>query len=262
MDLLTNNIPTYLLAGQSNMAGGVTLEELPEGTNWPENVILIHDGGLVDPFQVAKKGPEWGMAQMWQKRYGDTPCLFVKYALGGKNLANEWNPAGAVRLEEEPELRDACWPRLLQAIDHAKNWSETNKVRIDWQGFAWMQGERDAVWPGMSATYEKHLRELLASVRGLTGRPELLAAIGLISPRVLVPELDRFRHRYRERVRAAQREVASRDVHAFLIETDDLPQRADNLHFNTLGKLVLGQRMMAALLCKPKEALPFGGMSS
>lgn len=262
MDLLTDHIPTFLLAGQSNMAGGVLVEDLPEELTWPESVNLITDEGLIDPSALPKGGPEWGMALLWHRLKGDAPCLMVKYALGGKNLANEWNPAGSIRVADEPEQRDVCWPRLLQAVEHANAWAKAVGVHLNWSGFAWMQGERDSVWPGMSAAYKPHMKDLLYSVRELTSDAELPAVIGLITPKVLVPTLDRYRHQYRERVRDAQRKVAKEDTNTSLVETDDLPQKADNLHFNTLGSLVLGQRMMATLLGEPETALPFGGTQS
>ncbi|GEM_PF-1942773 len=262
MNHFTDHIPTFLLAGQSNMEGGVLVEELPEETRWPANVRLISNEGPLEPTNAPTGGPEWGMALMWHRLMEDTPCLMVKYANGGKNLANEWNPAGSVRMEEEPELREACWPRLLDAVEQAKTWAITQDLELHWQGFAWMQGERDSVWPGMSAAYETHMLDLLHSVRDLTNDAVLPAVIGLITPKTLMPSLDRYRHQYRERVRAAQRKIAADDPYASLVETDDLPQKADSLHFTTLGSLVLGQRMMAALLSKPEAALAFGGMES
>ncbi len=259
MDLLTQHIPSFLLAGQSNMAGGVQVDELPEAFTWPEQVMLISEEGLMNPKDLPHGGPEWGMAQLWHSLRGEAPCLLVKYALGGMNLANEWNPSGSIRVEAEPELRSACWPHLLQAVQHARDWASAQQIHLDWQGFAWMQGERDSVWPGMSAAYESHLQQLLHSVRELTDRVELPAAIGLITPKTLLPSLDRYRHQYRERVRDAQRSVCAQDDQASLIETDDLPQKADNLHFTTLGSLALGQRFMASLLGQTEKVLGFGG---
>ena len=175
------------------------------------------------------------------------------------NLANEWSPGGEVRIAEEPEMRQVCWPDFLAAIDQAKTWSNETGTVLAWQGFAWMQGERDSTWPGMSAAYRAHLEDLLQQVRTLAEVHDLSAAIGLVTPRQIKEDLSGFRHAYREVVRDAQRSVVADDPHAVLIETDDLPQKPDNLHFTTLGSLVLGRRFMAGLLDRAQLALPFAG---
>ena len=99
----------FVCAGQSNMAGDVHRDELPESYHhWPQQVQCIGPEGTFSPLAQEKSGPEIGFAEILQALWPDEPILIVKHAIGGSNLANEWSPTGAIRQPDEPVQRRDC----------------------------------------------------------------------------------------------------------------------------------------------------------
>ena len=225
------------------MAGGIDRDQLPERyLTWPHQIRCFGVDGEYNPVEQ-KAGPEVGLAEVLVHRFPNEEIIIVKHAIGGSNLANEWSPTGDIRQKDEPLQRRHCYADLQQAIAHAEAASSLQYI-----GFAWMQGERDSREPGMTANYYQYLKELIAAVRTMTQTPHLRIAIGRITPRCLTEDGRQFQHTYRNQVRAAQELFCENDAASFLVDTDDLPQRQDALHFNTAGCLRLGRRFAEVLV--------------
>ena len=236
----------FICAGQSNMAGGIVRDQLPESyLSWPNSVRCFGVDGPFNPVEHEKAGPEVGMAEEIVAHWSDQPVVIIKHAIGGSNLANEWSPTTAIRQPDEPEQRRLCFPDLQQALRLAQQQTD---APLEFCGFAWMQGERDSRSPGMTATYYRHLHELIEAVRALTETPDLPIAIGRITPRCRTDDGKAFRHTHRNLVRQAQEKYCQDHALATLVDTDDLPQRQDALHFNTAGCLELGRRFARVFL--------------
>ena len=233
-----------ILAGQSNMAGGVIPDELPQDCSvWPQNVQIVGPQGAYDALAFEKAGPEVSFAQRYAASKPE-PLMLIKYALGGSNLANQWSADGQPRAQADLDKENTCWALLLQAIDQAKQVGGA----LNFRGFVWMQGERDSVHLCMAELYHQHLSELLQRVRTVTATAKLPAVIGRVTPRQMLEDGSRHRHAHREIVRNAQVSVAESDPYATWVDCDDLPQKPDNLHFITAGGLALGRRFADALL--------------
>ena len=233
----------YLLAGQSNMAGGVIVEELPESVNtWPDHITCYGPEGIYSVLENEKAGPEVGFATQLPPE----PVLIIKYAKGGTNLANDWSHNGERRspADEHHGEPGCCWELFNKAIEAA----EAAYEQLTFKAFVWMQGERDSTDIGMANDYGKHIKELINAVRERVATPNLPAIIGRVTPRVMNAEGYHAPHSHRNIVRAAQVAFAEEDDHATWIDADDLPQRPDNLHFITPGSLCFGRRLADAAL--------------
>ena len=110
-----------------------------------------------------------------------------------------------------------------------------------------MQGESDAYSQTYAAAYADNLRHLIDRVREDVSADEMPFAMGII---------DCINCPYRETVRAAQAEVAAESALVMAVETEDLPQNADNLHFDGSGVRTLGERLAGALLGDEAESAP------
>ena len=110
----------------------------------------------------------------------------------------------------------------------------------------WMQGESDAKTQPAAEAYQKKLEQWIALMRKETGKPELPVVIGRISSRIL--ESKKFKMPFVKVVQDAQEAVTKTDKHAFVIDTDDLSQRDDLVHYDQQGQLDLGKRFGEAMI--------------
>lgn len=231
----------WLFAGQSNMQGGIRPGECDQlCQKWPQGIELIEKEGPLDPPSLKTLGPELGFALELVNLVPEAEGLFIKHATGGTNLANEWSIDGRPRVNEDPDHNHPCWENFLKSFEIA---GKLTKKPLQFEGFFWMQGERDSTLPIMAKTYATHLQELFERVRELTQQPKLPIIIGRITPRQMNQEGTQHRHQFKEMVRQAQVDISESDPHAAWVDADDLPQRNDALHFSAPGSIALGRRM-------------------
>jgi hypothetical protein len=83
-------------------------------------------------------------------------------------------------------------------------------------------------------------------MRKETGKPQLPFVIGRISSRIL--ESPKFKMPFAKTVQSAQEAVTKTDKHAYVVDTDDLSQRDDLVHFDQEGQMGLGKRFGEAMI--------------
>ena len=122
------------------------------------------------------------------------------------------------------------------------------KVGGDYEivGMFWMQGESDSKKQEDAEAYQKKLEQFIALMRKETGKPELPFVIGRISSRII--ESKKFKMPFAKIVQSGQEAVAKNDKHAYVVNTDDLTQRDDFVHFDQAGQMGLGKRFGEAII--------------
>ncbi|HAH05819.1 MAG TPA: hypothetical protein DCM05_04705, partial [Elusimicrobia bacterium] len=227
-------LPVILFAGQSNMVGLARVEELSaEQARTQEEAYYYYPDGTWGAFSPARAagsglGPELSAGRDIAALTGRVGM--IKYAVGGTNLALQWNPA----------VPGSLYQNLVRHVEGALAALKAQtgmKGRVS--GFFWMQGESDAADPNMTVLYAANLANLIARVRADFGDPDLPFVFGKISPSPL--------WRYGAYVRAAQQSVADSVPNTALFSADDLPLQ-DGAHYTTQGVLTLGQRFAEAYL--------------
>lgn len=236
-------VPVFLLAGQSNMVGGGRSAELPAGE--PVDALLFEDGAWRVPGWRERFGPEVGFAREMRAARPGMRFALCKVAAGGANLYYDWDPEGARGTEDD--YRGPLYPRLLEAWAGVHAVLAAEGAEAAPTALVWMQGERDAVFEFMADAYATRWHAFVTRLRRDLSAPDLPVVVGEISPRVLRLETLTFNHAYRERVQSAQARWVAGDHAAALVPTRDLPQY-DNLHYDTAGQLLLGQRFARACL--------------
>lgn len=217
-------LDVYICAGQSNMAGAAVPEELPPELQGPYKEILMFSGNEWVPLQPGKRvGPEISFAVEMQKKL-NRPVGIIKLALGGKNLAKDWNPA----------LPQSLYAQLKQMVDAA---GKARDIRI--AGMIWMQGENDSRYPDMATAYSQNLTNLILTARTDFNSPSMLFVAGRVNPPV-------NKYTSSSVVRAAQ-ETCAVPLYAF-IDCDDLTKNADNLHYDAAGLVEMGRRFSQSVL--------------
>ena len=245
----------FILSGQSNMSGGGPVEE--KGLQFAPAIgdkVRIWDASdvwnkrgilgkwtILHELQAIKKdmrmdviGPEFGFAKAMTALYPADEIHLIKVAKGGTAI-NWWLPDA----KGKPNGFTSLQTNLKNALEKIDGEYEV-------MGLLWMQGESDAKNQADAEAYQKKMEQFIALARKETAKPELAVVIGRISSRIL--ESKKFKMPFVKIVQSGQEAVTKTDKHAFIIDTDDLSQRDDLVHFDQQGQMALGQRFGEALI--------------
>ena len=245
----------FILSGQSNMSGGGDVVE--EGLRFDAAVgdkVRIWDAcgewgkrGIpgkwvsLNQLQTIKKearmnriGPEFGFAKAMSELYPADEIHLIKVARGGTAI-DWWLP--------DAKGRENGLTVLLANLRHA-----LEKIDGDYEilGMLWMQGESDTKRQADAEAYQKKLEQFVALMRKEAGKPELPFVIGRLSTRIL--ESPKFHFDHAKIVQSGQEAVAKDDKNAYVVDTDDLSQRSDLVHFDQEGQMGLGKRFGEAMI--------------
>jgi hypothetical protein len=159
-------------------------------------------------------------------------CIAVKWAVSGQEIGN-W--VKRVKQADGSTLAEAGpFFKKLMALT-----SETLQGRTpDTVSFIWMQGERDAR-VGKGDTYASSLKELLLLLQKDLGREDIDFVLGRLSDYGVdkpaeMPDWNRIRD-----IQVAFAESYARGA---WVNTDDLNEKGDGLHYSKEGRLTLGER--------------------
>jgi len=253
-------LKVYILAGQSNMSGGGHVVE--ECLLFDADVgdkVQIWDACIygrkneipgkwvsLNQIQRMKKeanndtiGPEFGFAKAMSKLYPADEIYLIKVARGGTSI-DWWLP--------DATGKENGYSMLLANLKNA-----LEKIEGDYEivGMLWMQGESDSKKQADAEAYQKKLEQFIAFMRKETGKPELPFVIGRLSTRIL--ESKKFNMPFAKIIQSAQEAVAKNDKHSSVINTDDLSQRSDLVHFDQEGQMGLGKRFGEAMIGLEKK---------
>lgn len=245
----------FILSGQSNMSGGGHVAEgglqfdaavgdkvqmWDASDVWNKRGILGKWASL-NELQAIKMemkmdmiGPEFGFAKAMTELYPADEIHLIKVSKGGTPI-DFWLP--------DPKGKANGHTSLLENIKNALAKIEGEHEIV---GMLWMQGESDAKTQADAEAYQKKLEQLIALMRKETGKPELPFVIGRLSSRIL--ESKKFKMPFVKTVQSAQEAVAEKDKHAHVVNTDDLSQRDDLVHYDQQGQLDLGKRFGEAMI--------------
>lgn len=240
--LQAETVRVFLLAGQSNMEGlgqnsqlsGALAAPLPGVKIWRDDVgagrgfVDLEPGfgsGTGRTGGGSRFGPELGFGHRLAEAFPGETIYLVKYAVGGTNLHEQWNPETGAHFETFAEVTS----RALGELDSLG-------VDFTLEAMLWTQGERDTRFVNMADAYEENLPAFIEAVRIDQHAPEMPFFLSrLSSQQTDLPAATLAT------VRAAQQATAAADPLAIMIDTDAFGMGTDNLHFNTAGMLALGE---------------------
>jgi hypothetical protein len=226
------SLVVFIFAGQSNMVGKRSkAAELPKDYQGEQAKVLIFTDGKWERYrpgldQPSGFGPEVSAALELAKTTGK-PIGIIKHAVGGTNLAHQWNPAA------EKSLYATLKKKVKAATE------EQYLLKIE--GAFWMQGGADARSDEMANAYPANLDALIAAMRRDFKNPALSFVAGR-SGRENAPPHPRYPHL--ATVRAAQ--MQPRESYTS-IDCSDISLGPDNIHYDTPGIAKLGRRMATAM---------------
>ncbi len=226
----------YLVGGQSNAVGwGTNKSGLPvslqgdqtdvqffNGTGGSWGYLAPGSGNTADAF-----GPEITLGRTLADENPTRNIALIKYAVGGTDLAIEWNPDDA-----GINQYDHFMTTFNNAVGSLAV-GDTYTVKA----MAWMQGEKDSGDASKAANYQANLANLINHVRADTGAADMHFSVGQLAYHATST--------YWTTVQNAQAAVAANDPNVSLVVTAGLPQ--DAIHFTNDGQQTLGERFAAAI---------------
>lgn len=230
---------TFILAGQSNMAGWTEskFHELPGWLKVKPRQVNFYQYGQLSDFSRQRNGsigPEVAFAKFIAAWYPNRRINIVKLAVGGTSIydwARVWNPRISFRMAGS-RIQNSLYALLKRQVEISRVLQNGNKVT----GFVWMQGERDARYPQAANAYAGNLRNLIFDMRREYQSPGASFILGRINPPIAqFPAVNT--------VRNTQVQTTRQIAKTRWVNTDDLTKAADNIHYNTRGQIYLGRRM-------------------
>lgn len=248
------HVRVHILAGQSNMVGGGSINDLTPDLRAPRPAVdysywldtrngspqasnsafepLRHLQGVVPGVSF---GPELGFADALTAARPDQRIAIVKVAANGTALATHWNPNTGT-------LYHTLLTRVADALAQLTARGDTFSV----DSFVWVQGTADANSPSASAAYAENLQSFVTTLRTDLGTPDLRV--------VVAQEHALARRTYVDAIRSEKAAYVAGDPLATLVDVDDLALR-DDVHFTGAATYELGQRLGQALLIPSPAAV-------
>jgi hypothetical protein len=245
----------FILSGQSNMSGGGPVakegfqfepavgdkvriwgasgewNKRKEEVKWVSLNVLQ---AIKTEARMYMIGPEFGFAKAMTELYPAEEIHFIKASRGGTAI-DFWLPDAKGKEND-----------LTKMLANMKTALEKIEGDYEIMGMLWMQGESDSKTQSEAEAYQKKLEQFIALMRKETAKPELPVVIGKLSTRIL--ESPKFKMPFVKTVQGAQDAVAKIDKNVHVIDTDDLSQRDDLVHFDQEGQMGLGKRFGEAMI--------------
>jgi lysophospholipase L1-like esterase len=262
-----NEVDVYLVAGQSNATGQGYVRNLPADFVINDEVLIFHSGAPAlnsgkEPFKwyplmpasesPDRFGPELSFGSRLQEMYPGRKIAIIKHGKTDTDLFAQWKPGES---KSDTSNWGPEYKLFVLTVESGLDSLRKSGFNPIIRGMAWQQGEADSdhEYGVYSGDYAKNLKQFILRVREQFNVPNMRFVYGYVYPL----RGNKLTHA-REKVRNAQIAVDANSgsewsvPNAFLIETDDLPHRADELparfsydhiHFSSKGMILLGQRM-------------------
>lgn len=235
-------IHSFLMIGQSNMAGRGFLNEVPPIRD--EGIKMLRNGRwqvMAEPINYDRPfsgiGPGASFAKAWRDANPGEEIGLIPCADGGSSLS-EWMPGGA--LFDHAVMQ----ARLAQRIS-----------RID--GILWHQGETDCP-DACVAVYEEKLERIVTALRGaleLPKTPLLVGGLGDYLPDCPAHDYYTNAPKITERLR----HFADTHEDCFFVTAAGLTCNPDMLHFNARSQRIFGLRYFSAYAGRCSVTEPVAG---
>ncbi len=226
-----------LLGGQSNMLGVGLVSDL-EDKYLPDNITYLNYGLCSEQLRHPDWfGPEVGLSRILSEKSPNRNLLLIKYAIGGSSLydwAPDYDPEKA-KITSHPEFGN-MFGHYFSIIDSLSEFYNLNFVAV-----LWMQGEEDSKKPETAKGYYSNFKKLIRAFRRKTDNRELPFIFGEVNPAT-----DRFP--FVKIVQAAQLKAVKKIKFVNLIKTGDISKKADKVHYDSGGLLILGERFGNCLI--------------
>ena len=178
-----------------------------------------------------------------EKEFGADKIIVIKDAQGGQPIRRWFRAWKAADGGGASDKHGDLYERLMKKVNPAIEGQKLASV-----SFVWMQGERDAR-ERHGEVYAQSFMGLIKQLQADLKRDDVNFVIGRLSDM----DMENKRYQHWTLVRDQQVKVAEASERGAWIDTDDLPMRGDNLHYNAEGFKTMGQRFADAAIGLTKK---------
>lgn len=268
----------YILAGQSNMDGQGSVDDLPDYLSGIRNNAWIYspnrrddqqpiddrgfwdrlrpghgDGYQTDgerSFLSDSFGPELSFVERLMGFNSEKTVLIYKYAKGGSSIhpdvASDW---GCWDPDYERGNGINQWTHFRHHLNRAIERAEKRFESVMPAGILWLQGESDASHTRTIAeAYAGNLSNLLNSIRKEAKDLTLPVVVGEISDSMMGRGKRRQTYPFGDIVKSAQRQFVEQDNYAALVTTPEDHGFIDAWHYDSQTYIDLGIRFADAIM--------------
>ncbi len=233
---------SFLLAGQSNMAGRGFLNEAPELNN--SRLFVLRNGRWQQMYRPVNGDRSFSgvcLAESFAECYSSDARVevgLIPCADGGTSL-DEWKQGGLLYDHAVMQARLAQRPSVIK-------------------GILWHQGEAECI-PERAVLYEEKFLKILHGFRNDLNLPHVPVLIGGLGD--FLPLLDKNFVEWTPVVNRALEHIGETQHQTAFVSAKGLGANPDNLHFNAKALLEFGKRFYAAFQkleahTEPLEAEP------
>lgn len=221
-------VHSFLLIGQSNMAGRGFLEEARPINN--DRIYTLRNGRWIKMFRPINPDRAFSgvsLAESFAERYVqeyDTDVGLICCADGGTRL-DQWAPGS--------QLFD-------NAVYQAKLAQRTSTI----VGILWHQGESDCT-EELSRSYRQRFEAMLSALREALDLPDVPVLIGGLGDYLQNSAYDGIRI-YHPAVNKVLQQIAEEDPKIAFVSAEGLTGNPDDLHFNSASLYEFGLRYFSA----------------
>jgi hypothetical protein len=245
------DVPVFLLAGQSNMSGYASANDLTaDQKKTVENVKIYADMTWENNGKLKKWatlgpgfgssatniGPELYIGRTLSEKLPDTKIALLKVCCGSTYLGNYTSKANDCWVPPSSNNGNAGphYKRMLSAITTSINSFnsafDTSKYTPRWAGFIWLQGEFDGQVKSLADAYQANLTHLINDVRKdlkINDLPSIIIMIDVQNS-----------WQYNSIIRAAEVAVTKSMENVDTLDTKGLP--TDGAHYKAAGQVKIG----------------------
>lgn len=229
IDLKENDVLSFLMIGQSNMAGRGNLCEVEPIKN--------------DKCYMLRMGRWQRMAEPINPDRDTTPGEFHSGVSLGASFADEAArhfgcKVGMIPCADGGTVISSWQPGQL-LYDHARLMTQLAMRTSRLSGILWHQGESDCHYEESVRAHKGKLVKMIETLRADLGMPNLPVIIGDISTKI--DEHWRVSE-FAPIMNAQHREIAREIPACAVVSVDDLSLKSDGIHFDSQSLRVLGKR--------------------
>ena len=222
------NVWIFMMAGQSNMAGRATIE--PQDKIENERIFAINSENKIvvakEPlhfYEPSSAGLDCGMSfgeEMLKYVPSDVSLLLVPTAVGGSSI-EQW-------INDENHRGVKLLSNFRQKLQTALKYGEL-------KGILWHQGEADAHAEETIQSHQSNMEILFKKFRDISEKESLPIVVGKLGSYADNQESW-------DRINVSIEAYGLSDEFCEVVETSDLKDRGDRIHFNSEGQRTLGKR--------------------
>jgi len=235
-------IHSFLMVGQSNMAGRGFLKDVPLICN--EHIKVLRNGLwqiMTEPINYDRPysgiGPAASFAAAWCRKNENEEIGLIPCADGGTTL-DDWSVDG---------------PLFKHAILQAKLAKQSSKL----EGILWHQGESDSV-SGLYKLYHEKFAKIVESFRLELGEPDIPIIIGEIGDYLGNGFLGSYFSEY-QKVNQVLLEFANTNKNCYFVTASGLTANPDGIHLNAVSQRKFGLRYFEAYNKRKHILMPLEG---